>query len=195
MRHFSLAAALAFVLGLGCTETGPAPTVGAPTAPAKTAPTPEKAAPAKTVPPPPPSAVPAPAPSVTPTAAPPAGKVVASWALDRDAMGKLYDAEVAKLPPMDRAAAKIGAEVMKLTDIRLTLHEGGKGEMATTKPTAERGGVGKVTTEALTWEQKGKELVLTGQKELKRGMKCTRAGQVLTCVSGGGPGKMIFKRR
>jgi hypothetical protein len=181
-----LSIALALVLHLGC-ET-PSDTAGKAPPPAPT-PAPAKAAPA-------PAPVPAPAsaPAAAPAPAAPAGKVVASYALDLPAMTKLYDAEIAKLPPKDRPAASMNADVLKRTEIKLTLNEGGKGEMATTKPAAEQRGAPQVTTEPLTWEQKGKDLVLTGPQELKRPMKCAKSGAAMTCVQEGGPTKLLFKR-
>jgi hypothetical protein len=175
-----LAASAALLLLLGCNEPRLEEAAKAPPAPPP--PAPAKVAPA-----------PASAPAATAAPAKPAGTVVARYALDREAMGKVYDAEVAKLPPKDRPAGKIGAEIMKLTEVKLTLYEGGSGEMATTKP-ADKGQTPKPTTEALTWQRKGKELTLTGPKELKRPMKCSGAGATMSCTQEGAPTKMRFKR-
>jgi hypothetical protein len=177
-------AAVIVILGLvGCDEPRPSPAPKAPAPPA-----PAKVAPAPTPPPAPAKVAPAAAP-----AAAPAGKVVATWVLDRPAMAKVYDAEVAKLPPKDRPMAKAASETMKLTEMKLTLYEGDKGELTTTRPRLDKGAAPVVEKEPLTWQRKGKTLTLTGPRQLKRPMTCTGKAS-LACSQEGAPTKLLFTK-
>ena len=105
-----------------------------------------------------------------------------TYSLDKAAMTKEIEAKVATIPAEQQAMAKMALELVKLMDIKLTLSDGGKGEMATTMPSMDKpGDKPEVKTEAVTWENKDGKIVISGGKQP---ISCTLADGKLTCSDG-----------
>ena len=111
------------------------------------------------------------------------GGPVGTYSLDKDAMKKTMEAEIAKMPADKQGMAKLGLEMINLMDMKLALAEGGKGEMLMSMPSL--GGDKKTESHAqpLTWEFKdGKVTINDGKKP----NTCDLKGDKLECGAGGG---------
>jgi len=101
-----------------------------------------------------------------------------TYSLDKAAMDKAMDEKIATLPADKKDAAKFGKELVKLMDIKMTLNEGGKGEMATTMPSLKEGEKAQTKTDALTWEKKDETVTIS---DGKKPISCTFKSDKLTC--------------
>jgi len=117
------------------------------------------------------------------------GGVEGTYTLDKAVMAKAMDEKLATLPPEQKAMGQMAAEMLKLMDIRLTLHGGGKGEMTMTMP-ALGGDQPKVKTEPIAWEKKDDGIELRGKD---KPIRCRLDGARLRC-SQGSEQELVFAR-
>jgi hypothetical protein len=106
------------------------------------------------------------------------GSLAGTYTLDKAAMDKAMDEQIAKLPADKQEGAKFGKELMKLMDIKMTLNDGGKGEMATTMPSLKEGEKPKTEAQAITWEKKDDKVTIS---DGKKPITCSVDGSKLTC--------------
>jgi len=112
------------------------------------------------------------------------GGVEGTYKLDKDAMKKNAEAEIAKKPAADQEAAKALLGMFDKMDMTLELKSGGAASMKTTGPT------GKDDEKTGTWKKDGDSVVLTSDngKELK----CQKSGNKLTCTKDGKDDSLVF---
>ncbi len=110
------------------------------------------------------------------------GSPEGTYKLDKAEMKKSMEADIAKMPEGDQAMAKLGAGLVDLMDLTLTIKADGKTETVSVIPSLEKGTPPKKETEAGEWKKDGDSIVLTSAKD-KRELKCTSASGKLTCKS------------
>jgi hypothetical protein len=106
------------------------------------------------------------------------GSVEGTYKLDKDAMKKSAEAEIAKKPAADQAAAKAMLGMFDAMDMTLELKSGGAASMKTSL------GAGHDKEETGTWKKDGDAIVVSSGKG--KDIKCQKDGSKLKCNEAGG---------
>lgn len=97
-----------------------------------------------------------------------------TYSIDKSAMKKAFETEVAKMPKAQKAMASMFKGMIDSMKVDLTLKKDGK---MTIKSEMSFGGKTKKDTEEGTWKVEGKNITLSGKKT----MTCEFSGSEITC--------------
>jgi hypothetical protein len=117
------------------------------------------------------------------------GSPEGTYEIDKDAVKKAIEAEIAKMPKEKQAMAKGMAKMFESMKIEMKLEKGGKATMNTEM---SFGGKTKKDNEAGTWKVEGKKITLAFKKKPKT---CDIDGSKITCTEKGMPFPMVFKKK
>lgn len=116
-----------------------------------------------------------------------------TYTIDKDAMKKSMEAEIAKMPAEQQAFAKLALTMIDSLDMNLVIEPEGKLTLKTTQPSLTDKPA-KTVDKTGTWKIEGKNLVMeTDGKPLS----CTQEESKLTCVSGAKEGEpaLVFLKK
>lgn len=100
------------------------------------------------------------------------------YSLDKGAMKKEMQAQIAKMPKEQQAFAGFALAMIDAMKMDVELKSGGKLHATSTMPAMEKGKPGKTESKDGTWRKDGTKLILTIDGD---DMSCEQKGKALNC--------------
>lgn len=118
------------------------------------------------------------------------GGVEGSYKLDKTALKKLAEAEIAKLPKAEQDSMKeLSLAMIDAVDIKLSVEKDGKLKMKETKPSLSKDSEVETESTEGTWTKSEEGITLKADKDT---MKCQYESKKLLCSGKRGYTELVF---